>query len=151
MAELAAERYSDTEACHILGIHYDSWRKWKSLAGRDARFADSIARMRGIYKQARLSEIKASAAGIGMKQRDWRAAAFLLESVDPANFSQRGDVNVQVNASFGPELASAQQRIMDQARQLGYLDAGPCGVVPTTGSGALPEPKPVKALEDKTQ
>ncbi len=90
IAVLVAKRMTETEACAVIGLKPKQWFDWKSIKSRQSQFAELITQVRGQYLNARLGEIEQSAKGEGMKQRDWRAAAWLAQVSGGDRYSTTG-------------------------------------------------------------
>ena len=72
------------------------------------------------------SNIEAIGYGIGVKQRDWRASAWILERIAPERFAQQptnAQVNVQVTFDAAG-LLSLAQRALAQATESMRLAQG---------------------------
>ena len=93
VARLAVHRHTDKAACELLGLQYDSFRKWRSKNRNEARFEDSIMRARAIQLQGHLENIADAAVGAGVhKKADWRASKALIEIKFPELAPQAGVV-----------------------------------------------------------
>ena len=117
IAKLIAKRLTATEACHVLGIIPQSFFDWKCRGENEARFSDILHRVKGNYVNARIAEIEDSAAGIGVKQRDWRASAWLAQVTGGDRYNVSGkpsDVSVTVNAVADQRLEAVLKRMYNQ-------------------------------------
>lgn len=89
LAKLVAQRkLTETEACQILDIKPDRWFRWKQRNKNKERFDILYSRMRAIKISNCLQKIDECGDGIGLKQPDWRAKAWLAERLAPDRFSQ---------------------------------------------------------------
>lgn len=144
IARLCAKLLTEAEACRQLGVNPASWRNWKSRNRNSEKFAALLESFRANRIDDLISKIENSADGIGMKQPDWRAAAYLLQITDrkfnPSavaviEMQQAPVVNVHVFTAavrqiYGDELA----RQLSEAGQVKQLP-------PADSDHALPEPK----------
>ena len=99
IARLVARQLTESEACRQLGIEPRQWFDWKSRASRSERFAGLLEAHRANRIDDLIKKIEAGADGVGMKQPDWRAAAFLLSVTDKKRFGP------QAEAAPSPQLA----------------------------------------------
>jgi len=114
VANLVATRcLTETESCHIIGIEPVRWFNWKQKAGRLAKFDSTLARMRAAKIEQCIARIDDCGDGIGLKQPDWRAKAWLLQVTDRKRFGNESApveretvVNILV-------MAEAAKRIYD--------------------------------------
>ncbi len=90
IAVMVAKRMTETEACAVVGLDPMSWFKAKHRHLKDGKFEKLVVQVRGQYVNARLTEIEQSARGEGMKQRDWRAAAWLAQVSGGDRYSTTG-------------------------------------------------------------
>jgi hypothetical protein len=97
IARLCAKAHTESEACRLLGIQPKQWFRWKSRHKRAEKFAALLEEFRAGRIQDLIGRVEKSADGVGMKQPDWRAAAFLLSVADAKRFSTSGGVSVEVN------------------------------------------------------
>lgn len=95
---VSTRKMTETDACIMLGISVKQWFNYKSLHKRDKEFADTVIRMREDKICGMVDLIEDSAKGIGIKQRDWRAGAWIAERLAPERFAQvKGDAPVTTN------------------------------------------------------
>lgn len=95
-------RLTETEACQHLGIRPVVWLSWKSKHKHDARFTDSLTRVRA----AKIASYTESIENVGFT-KDWRATAWLLERTEPDRFSDR-KAEVTINLPAIPDQARQQ-------------------------------------------
>lgn len=116
IAILVAKRMTETEACAVLGLDAQHWFQVKCRKMADGRFEKLVAQVRGQYVNARLTEIEQSARGEGMKQRDWRAAAWLAQVSGGDRYSTAGNArseNLTVNVIADERLDKVLSRLYD--------------------------------------
>ena len=97
IARFCAKQLSESEACRLLNIRPQSWFSWKSRHNRAEKFAALLEEFRAGRINDLIERIEKSADGIGMKQPDWRAAAFLLSVADSKRFAASGNVSVETH------------------------------------------------------
>jgi hypothetical protein len=97
VAALVSRGLTESEACRQLNIRPKSFFNFKSTRRNDERFAELLEKFRSARIEDLIKDIESSAKGVGMKQRDWRAAKFLLEVLDRARFNTDRPVEVNVN------------------------------------------------------
>jgi len=91
-------------ACDNAGISQASYHEWRSRADEGAPFSDFAEETTRARKAGRMSLVKTVRQAA---QSDWRAATWMLERMDPDNFSRRTEVTgkeggpVQVIVSTG--------------------------------------------------
>jgi hypothetical protein len=86
IARLTARQLTESESCRRLGIKPKNWFDWKSRHNRTEKFAALLEAFRADRIDSLIGKIEAGADGVGMKQPDWRAAAFLLTVTDKKRF-----------------------------------------------------------------
>jgi len=86
IAKLTARQLTESEACRRLGVKPKNWFDWKSRHNRTEKFAALLEAHRANRIDSLIEKIEAGADGKGMKQPDWRAAAFLLTVTDRHRF-----------------------------------------------------------------
>ena len=114
VARLVATRcLTETEACHILEIDPVRWFRFKETGKSKPKYEAALARMRAAKIESCIARIDDCGDGIGLKQPDWRAKAWLLQVTDrkrfgndPAPVERETVVNVLV-------MAEAAKRIYD--------------------------------------
>ena len=81
IAVLAAKRLTDTMACEILGINYDSFRVWKCKNKNDTLLTSAFNRARANQLKSHIENIEDAAIGAGVhsKRPDWRASDALIK------------------------------------------------------------------------
>lgn len=87
VAALVSRGLTESEACRQLGIRPKSYFNFKSTQRNDERFKELLEKYRAKRIEDLIAEIEKSAFGKGLKQRDWRAAKFLLEVADRNRFN----------------------------------------------------------------
>jgi hypothetical protein len=97
VAALVSRGLTESEACRQLNIRPKTFFNFKSTRRNDERFAELLEKFRSARIEDLISKIEHSADGVGMKQRDWRAAKFLLEVLDRQRFNTDRPVEVNVN------------------------------------------------------
>ncbi|HEY5043696.1 MAG TPA: hypothetical protein VIK53_17115 [Verrucomicrobiae bacterium] len=105
IAQLCAKQLTESEACRLLGINPKQWFRWKSRHKRAEKFAALLEEFRAGRIQDLIGRVEKSADGVGMKQPDWRAAAYLLSVADAKRFATSGGVSVEVTANVSPIVA----------------------------------------------
>lgn len=114
IAKLCARLLTEAEACRQLGVNPQAWRNWKLRNRNSEKFAALLEAFRANRIDDLLRKIEASADGDGIKQRDWRAAAFLLQITDkkynPGTAEAGTTNNTQVNIVMSEARA---KEIMD--------------------------------------
>jgi hypothetical protein len=106
IARFCSKGLTESEACRLLNLRPQSWFSWKSRCNRAGKFSDLLEEFRAGRIDSLIAKIEASADGEGMKQRDWRAAAFLLSVADAKRFSTSAmsvTVPVQVHTGLTDE------------------------------------------------
>ena len=118
VAKLCAKMLTESEACRLLNVRPQSWFSWKSRHTRAEKFAALLEAFRADRIDSLIAKIEASADGVGMKQPDWRAAAFLLSVTDKHRFGSQ--------AEAAPQAASGVNTLSDESmgRILAMLRAG---------------------------
>jgi len=91
IARLCAKSLTESEACRLIGIEPRHWFDWKSRASRSEKFAALLEEFRAGRIDSLIAKIENAADGIGLKQPDWRSAAFLLSLCDKRRFGQQAD------------------------------------------------------------
>ena len=91
IAKLVARQLTESEACRQLGIEPRHWFDWKSRSSRNERFAGLLEAYRANRIDDLITKIENGADGVGMRQPDWRAAAFLLSVTDKRRFGPQAD------------------------------------------------------------
>ena len=91
IAELVVKyRLNESEACLHLNIQPKRWFNWKLEHKREQQYTDIITRIRGGQLVNVIQAIDKAGDGIGMKQPDWRAKAWIAERVlAPERLSDR--------------------------------------------------------------
>ena len=84
---VATRKLLENEACLSLGIQYKQWLQWKSRHKHGATFESLITRMKADKLAGLLDNIENVSNGIGVKQRDWRAGAWIAERLAPERFA----------------------------------------------------------------
>jgi len=149
IARLCAKSLTESEACRLLKITPKHWFNWKSRHKRAERFAALLEEFRAGRIQDLIARVEKSADGEGMKQPDWRAAAFLL-SVADKRFSTSGGASVETTVNNNTLLVSVGgdaglRRMIEQAYAevaRTQLPAGQAGQ-----QAALPAPERVEPME----
>jgi hypothetical protein len=137
IARFCAKQLTESEACRLLNVRPQSWFSWKSRHKRAEKFAALLEEFRAGRIKDLIARVEKSADGEGMKQPDWRAAAFLLSVADAKRFSTSGGASVEINAGQTPILIAVGGE--EQLRKL--IDAY-C----QPSQPALPEPAKPKQL-----
>lgn len=120
---VARYRLSEEAACKRLGLNYDSFRNWCCRNGNKVAFGDALTRHKDERVIQAIDRIDECGDGIGMKQPDWRAKAFMLQSVlKPEVFGQSGQ------SQAGPSVNTLSDDTM--ARLLTMLKASSVSVNP---------------------
>ena len=91
IAKLVARQLTESEACRKLGIEPRHWFDWKSRCSRNERFGALLEAFRADRIGDLITQIENGAAGVGMRQPDWRAAAFLLSVTDKKRFGPQAE------------------------------------------------------------
>lgn len=82
IARLVGEkRLSETQACLQLGISHNQWRVFKHNTKSFDKFSELVDKIRGARLSTIIDRIDDASLGIGMKQPDWRAAAWIAEKI----------------------------------------------------------------------
>jgi len=118
VAALVSRGLTESEACRQLAIRPKSYFNFKSTRRNDERFKELLEK----FRASRIDE--KSAFGKGMKQRDWRAAKFLLEVADRNRFNtDKPAVEMSVGSAhiITPDMAEiisgmVQERLALEAR-----------------------------------
>ncbi|MDE2103525.1 MAG: hypothetical protein KGL39_40165 [Patescibacteria group bacterium] len=105
VARLCARLLTEAEACRQLGVNPQAWRNWKLRNRNSEKFGELLESFRANRIDDLISKIENSATGIGMKQPDWRAAAYLLQVTDR-----------RFNPSVAEGGASVQVNVLTEAR-----------------------------------
>ena len=114
ISELCSKLINEQQACEMIGVKWDTFRRWKSRAKNSALFAADIARLREIRISNAIDSIDSRGDGVGLKQPDWRAKAFLLQNVyDPKRFNP--SANQQPNP---PAIAIQVNLIHEQLKKV---------------------------------
>ncbi len=146
VAVLVSRGLTESEACRQLKIRPKAWFNFKSARRNNERFADLLEEFRASRVEDLIASIERSASGAGLKQRDWRAAKFLLEVLDRDRFntdkpgSQTMTANmVLITADRAKQLAGMVE--LEVARLKGKpIDSLPAGdSVKPLAVTALPE------------
>ena len=87
IAKLVARGLTESESCRQLEINPAKWFDWKSRCNREQKFGDKLEKLRAVRLDWLLDQVEKSAAGEGLKMRDWRASKFLLEVLDRRRFN----------------------------------------------------------------
>lgn len=131
IANLIANRFlNETEACALLNIPRDNWYKYKTRNKNLVQFDQTYTRLKAAKIAQCISRIDQCGDGIGLKQPDWRAKAFLLQVTDRERFGT-GPVapatvnNVQLNVTMLDSL----KRVFD----------APKAIIGVPDTKALPE------------
>lgn len=96
IARLVAQRcLNETEACHLVGIKPVTWFNWKLKNKNQQRFQDIFTRLRATKIESALERIDNCGDGIGLKQPDWRAKAFMLQAMDRERFGTERPAQAQ--------------------------------------------------------
>ena len=125
IANLVAEsKLTETEACSRLDINRDQWFNFKSRGKRLEEFDRLITRIRGASIAHAMSKIKDAGDGVGMKQPDWRAHAFRLQTIAPERFGQQQGQGQQpvVAIISDAQLKAIADRIYGQPSQAQVVD-----------------------------
>jgi hypothetical protein len=105
IARLCARQLSESEACRKIGVRPQAWFSWKSRHNRSEKFAALLEEFRANRIDDLLTRVENSAAGIGVKFPDFRAALALLKITDHKRFGDQPTVEINVAA---PLLTDAQ-------------------------------------------
>jgi len=124
VAALVSRGLTESEACRQLAIRPKSYFNFKSTRRNDERFKELLEKFRASRIDDLIAEIEKSAFGKGMKQRDWRAAKFLLEVADRNRFNtDKPAVEMSVGSAhiITPDMAEiisgmVQERLALEAR-----------------------------------
>lgn len=133
---MAEKRMLPAEACGIVGLNYRTWARWINKEKNHVRVSALIEQARGARLEVLINRVDAASQGIGMKQPDWRAAAWLAQVIDRERYGDQKVIgsqtinNTQVNTNVFVEAA---KRVY-----------GPGTSQPT----ALPPVQPAKQLSD---
>ena len=138
MGDLLAKRITESGACQILGIKYDTWRKFKVKGKNAARFANVLEHAREKKIKAHIENIEDAAVGAGPHARaDFRASLAILELTDRQRFG-RGD-----------EQQTAQQSAtitIDRMKEIMAIMAPAAGQLAAPVNGPVIDVQPVPAL-----
>jgi hypothetical protein len=105
IAQLCAKQLTESESCRLLGLNPRQWLNWKHKHKRVEKFSALLEEFRAGRIKDLIARVEKSADGEGMKQPDWRAAAFLLSVADSKRFATSGGVSVEVTANVTPIVA----------------------------------------------
>lgn len=87
VARLVSEYHlTETEACSRLEITQKQWFNWKLRNKHKEQFEAMFTKCKQAVIVHNIQNIKDTANGIGVKQRDWRASEFLLKVTDRERF-----------------------------------------------------------------
>lgn len=115
IARLCARQLTESESCRRIGIKPRHWFDWKTRHNRAEKFAALLEEFRAGRIDDLIARVEKSADGVGMKQPDWRAAAFLLSVTDAKRFSASGNVGVEVNVNVA---AFTDAQLLDIAQKM---------------------------------
>jgi len=130
---IATRKLTETEACLTLGITPNVFFRWKQRHKNQTNIDTLITRMRADKIQGLIDNIENVGNGIGVKQRDWRASAWIAERVAPEKFNLNKDnstaqaptVNIQIMSDALKRIYSTQ----DSTNQISELNSPPCQTV----------------------
>jgi hypothetical protein len=97
---IAEKRFTDREACAKCGINERTWFRWKQKSKNDVRFSALIERLRGERLNTIIDRIDDASIGKGMKQPDWRAAAWLAQVIDRERYGDQRVISSNVTNTF---------------------------------------------------
>jgi hypothetical protein len=106
IARLCARQLSESEACRKIGVRPQAWFSWKSRHNRSEKFSALLEEFRANRIDDLITRVENSAAGIGVKFPDFRAALALLKITDHKRFGD--SPAVEINNTFAPMLTPAQ-------------------------------------------
>ncbi len=89
VAELVAKRLTEKEACLLLDIPPAAWFTWKSRNKDNAKFGDTVARVRAASVKAHIDNIESAGYGQNGHRADWRASECYLKVTDPMRFNEK--------------------------------------------------------------
>jgi hypothetical protein len=137
IAELTQKyRLTESEACARLSIKRERWYQWKTTRRNEAEFSNILTRVRSALKVNVIEAINRAGDGIGMKQPDWRAKAWLAERViDPVAYGDTQNLQQQV---VGPAFAlidkALQMAISSRKQTEQVIDIEPVKLITEVGS-----------------
>jgi hypothetical protein len=136
IARRVAERcLTETEACHLVDIKPVNWFQWKQKESNSLRFNTLFTRMKSAKIESALKRIDDCGDGIGLKQPDWRAKAFMLQAMDRKRFGMQA-------SEPGEQVANYNITVITDSIRRAYADAGGALIQNTVSSGPLIELKP---------
>ena len=91
MAQLIAKRITETGACNILGIKWNTWISWKQRAKNSHKFAQLLERVRELQIKGHIECIEDAARGLNGHRPDWRASQALLVIKAPERYATRSE------------------------------------------------------------
>lgn len=86
---IAEKRFTDQEACQLIGINPMTFNRWRQKSKNDVRFSALIARLRAVRLENIINRIDDASLGKSMKQPDWRAAAWLAGVIDRERYGDQ--------------------------------------------------------------
>lgn len=140
---LATRKLTEKEACLKLNINPDQWYQFIRRNNRTVRFEAIITRLRGNYIDGLVDDIEKCGDGVGMKQPDWRAKAWIVENVAPDRFGRQGQ---QPSAQPTAPATNINVLVVMAQKMLGLTGEGA-----TAAPGKqVSEPVDVKRIEQTT-
>jgi hypothetical protein len=118
IAKLVARGLTESEACRRLGIEPHAWFNFKSKAKNDSRFKAELETADADRIHNCIEGIEDAGEGKGMRQKDWRANAWLLSTSHPKRFSdaaQRASVSVDLSVTMPPFNEEVMNRAIAMA------------------------------------
>jgi hypothetical protein len=123
---------TERDACLHLGLNPAQWDSYKSKKRRKEGFDILLAKLKEAKLEGLIDNIDEVGRGIGVKQRDWRASAWIAERIAPERFALQANhgsvsptatiVNIQlVAASLDKLLGCATIKRVDQSHDIKLL------------------------------
>lgn len=157
VAAMVSRGLTESEACRQLNIRPKTFFNFKATRKNDERFAELLEKFRSARIEDLIKDIESSAKGIGMKQRDWRAAKFLLEVLDRQRFNTDRPVEQSTtinNSTHNTLIIETVKRAFASAYADHAAEPSPAALPPAVtalNDNARPEPvandsKPVETV-----
>ena len=99
IAKLVSRQLTESEACRRLGIEPKQWFQFRSRSRNDDRYKAELETQDAEFFDMATKGIEDAGNGVGMRQKDWRALAWLASVKAPRRFS---DSAVRTQAALEP-------------------------------------------------
>jgi len=132
---IAEETCFQYQACKRAGIHIDTLLEWVKA---DPAVADAVRAAHRAKLDGCLQLIQKASLGKAPFGADWKAAAWLCERTDPANYSLHNRVEVRGDLRITREALEAEERRLEE--EISTL-ANPHGSHGPPGQAGKPGPE----------